>query len=92
MNDALNNSFPPFPEEQSLRSAIESVCAEFGSVKSLVILPAVRGPKNLQCACFLRLESASAESAMRSKLNVISFDDDLGFFADVDETWAGQTI
>jgi len=91
MTNALKNGFLPFLNEQGLRSAIESVCAEFGDVKYLEILPAKLGP-NLQCACFLRLDSAAAHVALRSKLNVIEFDANLAFFADVDERWTGPRM
>ena len=40
LNDALKTGFPPFVDEHSLRFVIESVCAKFGSMKSLCILPA----------------------------------------------------
>lgn len=91
MNNALKNGFPPFLNEQSLRSAIELVCAEFGKVAHLRILPAKLG-QNLQCACFLRLDSAQAEAALKSKLHVVEVDASLAFFADVDETWTGPTM
>jgi hypothetical protein len=91
MNTALKNNFPPFPDEQSLRSAIESVCAKFGKVTSLEILPAKFGP-NLQCACFLRLDSAAAQTALRAKFHVAELDTNLAFFADVEEEWTGQRL
>jgi hypothetical protein len=91
MINALRDGFSPFLNEQSLRSAIESVCAKFGRVTFLEILPAKLGP-NLQCACFLRLDSAAAHIALRSKLNAIEFDANLAFFADVDERWTGQKL
>jgi len=89
MNNALKNGFAPFLTEQSLRSAIESVCANFGKVTYLQIHPASRRP-NLQCACILRLDTAAAQIALRSKLNVVEIQGSLGFFADVDEKWTGE--
>ena len=84
-------SFPPFTDEQSLKSAIESVCARFGRVKSLRILPATR-EERLQCACLLRLDSLAAERALKSSLYVGEFRPDICFMADVDEAWAGQRM
>jgi hypothetical protein len=91
MTEALRNGFTPFLNEQSLRSAIVSVCAKFGSVTHLEILPAKFGP-DLQCACFLRLDSAAAQIALRSKFNVLEIDGKLAFFADVDERWTGPRM
>jgi hypothetical protein len=91
MTKALKDGFPPFQDERSLRSAIESVCARFGRVAHLELLPATRRP-NLQCACFVRLDSEAAQNALRSKLHVIEFDGTLGFFAELDETWTGPTM
>ena len=91
MNDALKMNFPPFTDEQSLRSAIESVCAKFGSVQSLRVLPATREEK-LQCACLLRLDSPAAELALKSSLHVGEFHPDIVFMADVDEKWTGQRM
>jgi hypothetical protein len=91
MNDALRMRFPPFTDEQSLRSAIESVCAKFGSAKSLRILPATR-EEGLQCACLLRLDSPAAELALKASLHVGEFHPDIVFMADVDEEWTGRRM
>ena len=91
MNNALKTGFPPFTDEQGLRSAIASVCAKFGSVKSLRILPATR-EEGLQCACLLRLDSPAAELALKSSLFVGEFHPDIVFMADVDEAWTGQRM
>lgn len=91
MTDALINGFPPFLHEQSLRSAIKSVCAKFGKVTYLDILPASRTP-NLHCACFLRLDSAAAEDKLKLNLHVIQYAGDLHFMADVDERWTGSRM
>jgi hypothetical protein len=88
LNNALKNRFPPFRDERSLKLAIESVCAEFGKVTSLRILPANRSV-GLQCSCFLQLDSAAAEDALRSNFELIDFGTDLLFFVDVDEEWTG---
>ena len=91
MNDALKKSYPPFTDEQGLRSAIESVCARFGGVKFLRILAATR-EERLQCACLLRLDSPAAELALKSSLHVGRFHPDIVFMADVDEAWTGQRM
>lgn len=90
MNNALKNGFPPFRDEQSLRSAVESVCARFGRVASLKIQAATRAEgAGLHCACFLRLDPPAAAATLKSKLDVICFGSDIAFFADVDEHWTG---
>jgi hypothetical protein len=91
MHNALKSRFPPFRDERSLRSAIESVCAEFGTVASLIILPADRAV-SLQCTCILRLDTSAAEDRLRSKFSLIDFGSDLLFFVEVDEKWTGQTM
>jgi len=90
MNNALRKEFPPFLTQSTLMAAIEEVCADCGKVTYLNILPPKRGPQ-LQCACFLRLESAAAEAALKSKLHVFEVGGNLAFFADVDERWDGPT-
>jgi hypothetical protein len=89
MQDALKKGFPPFLNEHSLRLAIESVCAKFGKVASLTILPAQRAV-GLQCTCFLRLDSSAAENELRSRLQVIDYGADLVFFVELDEIWSGS--
>jgi len=91
MDNALKSRFPPFRDERSLRSAIESVCAEFGTVASLIILPADRAV-GLQCTCLLRLDNSEAENRLRSKFSLIDFGTDLLFFVEVDEEWTGRTM
>ncbi len=88
MIDALKDRFPPFRDQRSLKLAIESVCAEFGNVASLKILPASPAV-GLQCICFLRLDSAAAETALKSRLQVIEFGEELLFFVEVDDAWTG---
>ena len=88
MNHELRTGFSPFLNQQDLRSAIESVCAKYGKVTHLDILPA-QSAAGLQCTCLLRLDSSEAESKLRSKLNVISYGPDLLFFAEVDDKWTG---
>jgi hypothetical protein len=88
MKNALTNGFPPFLTETNLRSAVESVCSEFGKVAYLRILAANRVSR-LECGCLLRLDSADAEIRLKSKLKVVEFAGYIGFTAVVDETWAG---
>jgi hypothetical protein len=91
MNRALKSGFPPFQNEQSLKSAIELICARFGKVAKLNILPARQEPgSGLRCPCFLRLDTSEAETKLKSELKLIEFADELAFFANVDEeNWAG---
>ncbi len=91
MNRALRSGFPPFVNEQGLKSAIESICGRFGKLVALKIFPARREPEaGLQCACFLCLDTSEAETELKSKLKVIEFGDELAFFANVDEEkWDG---
>lgn len=94
MNNELKNGFPLFLNEESLRSAIEIVCAKFGRLKYLEILPPARasGSQTLQCICLLRLDSAESEAALMSKLEVVEFGGYLVIFVDVDERWTGTLI
>jgi hypothetical protein len=91
MNVTLKKRFTTFRNEQSLRCAIESVCAEFGRVTQLKILPATRY-SSLACACFLRLDSVHAEIALKSTYDVIIFGGELHFFVEVDEEWDGPIM
>ncbi len=90
MNNALRTSFPLFKNEQELRSAVDAICAKYGKVKSLQILPASRGLE-LHCACVLELESQVAENEFRSKYRVLKIAGGLYFFADVSDVWTGLT-
>lgn len=93
MHDALKNGFPSFLNEKSLRSAIESVCAKYGTVTSLRILPPSRGPEmQLRCICFVRLDSEPAQTRLTKELDGFNFGSSLAFFADVDEKWTGSAM
>ena len=89
MKSTLKNRFPAFLDPDSLRTAIEAVCSEFGAVTHLQILPARRGG-TLDCACFLRLDSPAAEAALSGKLRVIRFAGDIYFEVEVAEGWTGR--
>jgi len=91
MNQALKGSeFAPFVDERGLESAIESVCAEFGRVTYLKILPPRRG-SGLRCACFLRLNSTAAEAALKSRFALTQYAGTLQFLVEVDDRWTGHT-
>ncbi len=93
MHDTLKNGFPPFRNEQALKSAIESVCANYGKVESLRILPPSCGQNDTRrCACFLRLDSDEAQTRMTRELHVFNFGTSLAFFADTDEKWTGSAM
>lgn len=89
MTEALRNGFPLFLNEKSMRSAIEAICADFGKVKYLNILPAMRGT-SLHCACSLRLDSAQADAALKARFQVMEHAGELHFMVDVDERWTGR--
>ena len=91
MNQALRSGFRPFQDEETLRYAIDMVCAKYGKVKSLQMYPASRDARGggLQCRCLLQLESPEAQAALCLELKVITYGSDLAFVADVDEKWTG---
>ena len=91
MNQALKNAFRPFQDEETLRYAVDMVCAKYGKVKSLQVLPANRDSRGggRQCLCLLQLESARAQAALRLELKVSTHGNDVAFLADVDEKWTG---
>ncbi len=93
MRNALKNSFPPFRNEESLRAAIGSVCAKYGTIKSLRILPPTRGPDNrCRCTCFLRLDTEEAQARMMKELDGFNFGEVYAFFVDVDESCTTPTM
>ncbi|MBE0612941.1 MAG: hypothetical protein IH604_04660 [Burkholderiales bacterium] len=91
MADALRTGFPLFLNEENLRSAIESVCADFGMLTYLHILPAMRGT-SFHCACSIKLDSEAAHAALKSKFQVMEHAGELHFMAEVDERWTGRTL
>jgi hypothetical protein len=91
MNKALRTRFPLPSNEKELRAAIQGICAEFGQLANIHILPA-SDLDGLQCTCFIRLDDSAAQSALRSRHHVLIFDSDLGFFADVAENWTGPRM
>ncbi len=93
MNQALKSGFQPFQDEETLRYAIDMVCAKYGKVKSLQMFPASRDGRGggRQCLCLLQLDSPEAQAALRQELKVSKYGGDLAFVADVDEKWTGQS-
>jgi hypothetical protein len=93
MNNALKTGFPLFHDEESLRCAINLVCAKYGTVKSLRIFPATTDnfSENRLCLCFLELEPPEAHAALRSELKVCPIETSLAFVADVHGKWNGPT-
>jgi hypothetical protein len=94
MNSALKTGFPLFQDEETLRYAIDVVCAKYGKVKSLRIFPATRDGREggRQCLCLLQLDPPKAQAALRLELKVFTVASDLAFFADVDEKWSGPSM
>jgi hypothetical protein len=94
MNNALKHGFSPFRDEETLRYAVDIICAKHGKVKSLRIFPASRDPHGAgrHCLCLLQLDPPEAHAALRSRLRVSIFGDELAFVADVDENWTGPSM
>ncbi len=96
MNNTLKHDFSLFQNEESLRYAIELVCAKYakGKITSLRIFPASRDPRTggRQCICLLQLDPPKAQAALRLQLKVSVDASDLAFLADVDEKWSGPRM
>jgi len=92
MRNALKCGFPLFLDEQSLRSAIESVCAQFGKVTQLKIHSPIRhfGLGSIECECFLNLDSQTAEAMLKITHSVKDFAGSIHFFAEVDERYVHE--
>ena len=63
-------------DADSLRSAVDALCAEFGKVTHIDILTMAEAEKR-QALCFLRLESEAQERQMMTVCGVTRFGDDL---------------
>ena len=94
MNNALKYGFSPFQDEETLRYAIDLVCAKYGKVKSLRIFPASSDSREggRQCLCLLQLDPPKAQAALRLDLKVSTISRELAFVADVDENWTGPSM
>lgn len=98
MNNALKNGFSLFQDEETLRYAIDLVCAKYGKVKSLRIFPATWDSRGRcrHCLCVLQLDPPKAQAALTLELmvstNVSTNAADLAFVADVDEQWHGPSM
>jgi hypothetical protein len=60
----------------SLRSAVGTLCAEFGRVTKLDVFTMTEAQKK-RALCFLRLESAAQENQLIADLGASRFGDDL---------------
>ncbi len=98
MNNALKDGFSLFQDEETLRYAIDLVCAKYGKVKSLRIFPATGNSRGggRHCLCMLQLHDPKAQAALTLELmvctNVSINAADLAFVADVDEKWNGPSM
>ncbi len=94
MNDALKRDFSPFQDEETLRYAVDLVCAKFGKVKSLRIFPATSNSRGVgrHCLCLLQIDPPKAQAALRLELKVSIVSHELAFVADVDENWTGPSM
>lgn len=94
MNNALRHGFSLFLDEESLRYAIDMVCAKYGKVKSLRIFPASWDSHGggHHCLCLLQLDTPQAQAALRLELKVSTNAADLAFVADVHEEWTGPLM
>jgi hypothetical protein len=97
MNNALKEGYPPFENEKALELAIASVCAKFGKVKSLQIIPTTRNSQAKpeaphQCLCLLQLDLPKADNDLKLAFKMSTFANDLAFFVDLNEKWKGPRI
>ena len=60
----------------SLKSAVQEMCAEFGTLTHIDILTVAEAEKR-RALCFLRLESTAQESKLMTSLGVRRFGDDV---------------
>jgi hypothetical protein len=91
MNEALKAGFPLFRDEETLRNAVDVLCARYGKVKSLRIFPATLDTwtGTLHCLCLLQLDPAQAQLTLQSKRKLSTVGTALAFVADVDTDWNG---
>ncbi len=93
MRSALKNNFPVFKTEKDLRIAIESVCREYGAVKSLRIFsPSKEMSSGKHCAlCLLELESQEAVHRLHmDDHDVFTYGNSLAFLAEVEEGFSAS--
>jgi hypothetical protein len=86
MQNTLKTHLSRCTDEDSLKSAIESVCAEFGTVRSLRIFPARLDGQGgcVRCFCLLELDSPEAQHALSSRLGGSQYGTNLAFTVDLD--------
>ena len=94
MNNALKNGFSLFQDEETLRYAIDLVCAKYGKVKSLRVFPATWDSHGggRHCLCLLQLDAPKAQAALRLELKLSVIVSDLAFVVDVDKKWNGASM
>ena len=81
----MNNALEPLKncaDVSTLRSALYSLCARFGSIARLDILAAGQAVKR-QALCFLRMDSPEQERELMSELGVGRFGGDLVVIVDL---------
>jgi hypothetical protein len=87
MDTTTLTQFSPCSNEESLRTAIVTVCAEFAPIHSLRIFPTrpdgEDGP--VRCFCLLKLVDPGAQHALSSELDgATEYGDYLAFTVDLD--------
>lgn len=70
------------PDMTALRSALGDLCARFGSVTQLNILPATQAGKQ-QALCFVRMSSPEEERQLMSGLGIGRFGGELVVVVDL---------
>lgn len=70
------------PDMTALRSALGELCARFGSVTQLNILPATQAGKQ-QALCFVRMSSPEEERQLMSGLGIGRFGGELVVVVDL---------
>ncbi len=81
MSNALT-SIEKCPDVPSLRSALQTLCADFGPVSRIEILTMNEAGKR-KAVCFLRLDSVEHERELMSKLGVGRFGSELFVVVDL---------
>jgi len=92
MNSALMNRFSSFANEEGLRAAIHTICADFGQVRTLRIFTVRDDEGTPRCLCMLQLVSPEAEGALRARLDVFEYGTSLAFWVDVNKAWMNNPL
>lgn len=75
----------------AIRPALVAICARFGVIARLDILPAGQAGKR-QALCFLRMDSAEQEAELISELGVGRFGGDLVVVIDLENQSAANVL